>query len=135
MYVIIIQSYKTNRQVNVSAVTFFVENFDDVEKKISSKFKKFDDVFSLTKKKTLTCRKKEMNYVIKLKDEKQSFYESFYNLFNLKLKIFRFYLDDALIKNIIKHSINLIKASVFFVSKKNEKLRLYVDYRDLNKIT
>ncbi len=76
-----------------------------------------------------------MNHVIKLKNEKQLFYESFYNLFNSKLKILRLYLDDALIRSIIKHSINSIEASILFVFKKNEKLRLCVDYRDLNKIT
>jgi hypothetical protein len=78
--------------------------------------------------------KKRMNHVIELKNEKQSFYEFFYNLFNSKLKILRLYLDDALIKSIIKHLINSIEVSVFFVSKKNEKLQLCVDYQDLNKI-
>ncbi len=121
--------------MNVNAVTSFVEDFDDVAKTISSKFKEFDDVFSLTKEKTLARQKKEMNHVIELKDEKQSSYESFYNLSNLKLKTLRLYLDDALTRDIIRHLINLIKASVLFVSKKNEKLRLCVDYRDLNKIT
>jgi Fe-S cluster assembly iron-binding protein IscA len=35
---------------------------------------------------------------------------------------------------IIRHSMNSIETSMLFVFKKNEKLRLYVDYRDLNKI-
>jgi hypothetical protein len=38
-------------------------------------------------------------------------------------------------RDIIKHSINSIETSTFFVLKKNEKLRLCVDYRNLNKIT
>ncbi len=113
----------------------FVENFDDVAKKMSSKFKEFEDVFFLKKSKILTRRKKSVDHVIKLKNDKQFLYESLYNLFNSELKTLRLYLDDALKRDIIKHSINSIETSILFVSKKNEKLRLYVDYRDLNKIT
>ncbi len=112
----------------------FVENFDDIAKKMFSKFKKFENVFSLKKSKILTRRKENVDYVIKLKNNKQSFYESIYNLFNFKLKTFRLYLNDALKKHIIKHLINLIETSILFVLKKNEQLQLYVDYRDLNKI-
>ncbi len=99
-----------------------------------SKFKKFEDVFFLKKDKILTRRKKNVDHVIKLKNDKQSFYESLYNLFNFELKTLRLYLNDALKKNIIKHSINSIETSVLFVSKKNEKLRLCIDYKDFNKI-
>jgi hypothetical protein len=116
-------------------VITFVENFDDVAKKMSSKFKEFEDVFFLKKSKILTRRKKSVDHVIKLKNDKQFLYESLYNLFNSELKTLRLYLDDALKRDIIKHSINSIETSILFVSKKNEKLRLYVDYRDLNKIT
>ncbi len=130
-----IQSYKPSIKINVSAVTTFVEDFDDAAKKMSSKFRKFDDVFFLKKEKILVSRKKEMNHVIELEDDKQSSYESLYNLFNSELKTLRLYLDDALIRGIIRHSISSTEASVLFVPKKNEKLRLCVDYRDLNKIT
>ncbi len=102
---------------------------------MSSKFKKFEDDFSLKKNKILTHRKKNVDHVIKLKNDKQFFYESLYNLFNSELKTLRLYLDDALKRDIIKHLINSIETSILFVSKKNEKLRLCVDYRDLNKIT
>ncbi len=118
----------------INAVTTFVENFDDVAKKMFSKFKKFEDVFFLKKDKILTHRKKDVDHVIELKNDKQFFYESLYNLFNSELKTLRLYLDDALKRDIIKHSINSTEASILFVSKKNEKLRLCVDYRDLNKI-
>ncbi len=101
---------------------------------MSSKFKKFENVFSLKKDKILTRRKKNVNHVIKLKNDKQSLYELLYNLFNSELKTLRLYLDDALKKDIIKHLINSIEASILFVLKKNEKLRLCVDYQDLIKI-
>ncbi len=104
----------------INAVITFVENFDDVAKKMSSKFKKFEDVFSLKKDKILTRRKKSVDHVIELKDDKQFFYELLYNLFNFKLKTLRLYLDDALKRDIIRHSISSAETSVLFVSKKNE---------------
>jgi hypothetical protein len=134
IYVVIIQSYKFDTKIKISAVSTFVENVDDSAKKMFLEFKNFDDVFSLKNEKILASRKKNVDHAIKLKNDKQSSYESLYNLFNFELKTLRLYLDDALTRDIIKHSINSIEASVFFVFKKNEKLRLCVDYRNLNKI-
>jgi hypothetical protein len=135
IYVVMIQSYKSDTRIKINAVSTFVENVNDSAKKISFEFKKFDDVFSLKNEKFLASHKKNVDHVIKLKNDKQSSYKSFYNLFNFKLKTLRLNLDDALTRNIIKHSMSSIETSVLFVLKKNEKLRLCVDYRDLNKIT
>ncbi len=129
-----IQLYKFDTKIKINAVSTFVKSVDDFAKKIFFEFKEFDDVFSLKNEKILTNHKKNVDHVIKLKNNKSLSYESFYNLFNFKLKTFRLYLDDALTRNIIKHSMSLIETSVFFVFKKNEKLRLCVDYRNLNKI-
>jgi hypothetical protein len=51
------------------------------------------------------------------------------------LKILKNYLNKILKKEYIQRSINLTGAPILFVSKKNGELRLYVNYRDLNKIT
>jgi hypothetical protein len=115
-------------------VSTFVENVDDSAKKIFFEFKKFDDVFSLKNEKFLASHIENVDHVIELKNDKQSSYKSFYNLFNFELKTLRLYFDDALTRDIIKHSMNSIETSMFFVLKKNEKLRLCVDYRDLNQI-
>jgi hypothetical protein len=134
IYVVMIQLYKFDIKVKINAVSTFVENVDDSAKKMSFEFRKFDDVFSLKNEKILASHKKRIDHVIELKDDKQSLYEFFYNLFNFELKTFRLYLDDALTRNIIKHSMSSIETSVLFVLKKNKKLRLCVDYRDLNEI-
>ncbi len=134
IYVVMIQSYKSDTRIKINAVSTFVENVDDSAKKISFEFRKFDDVFSLKNEKILASHKENVDHAIELKNDKQSSYESLYNLFNFELKTLRLYLDDALTRDIIKHSMSSIEASVLFVLKKNEKLRLCVDYRDLNKI-
>jgi hypothetical protein len=134
IYVVMIQSYKFDIKNKINVVSTFVENVDDSTKKMFFEFRDFDDVFSLKNEKTLTNRKENIDHVIELKNDKQSSYEFFYNLFNFELKTFRLYLDDALTRDIIKHSINSIETSMLFVLKKNEKLQLCVDYRNLNKI-
>jgi hypothetical protein len=134
IYVVMIQSYKSDTKVKINVVSTFVEDVDDSAKKMSFEFRDFDDVFSLKNEKILASRKENVDHAIELKNDKQSSYESFYNLFNFELKTLRLYLDDALTRDIIKHSISSIEILVLFVLKKNEKLRLCVDYRNLNKI-
>jgi hypothetical protein len=134
IYVVMIQSYKFDTRIKINAVSTFVENVDDSAKKMFFEFRDFDDVFSLKNEKTLTNRKENVDHVIELKNDKQSSYEFLYNLFNFELKILRLYLDDSLTRDIIRHSINSIETSMLFVLKKNERLRLCVDYRNLNKI-
>jgi predicted transcriptional regulator len=129
-----IQSYKSDTRIKISAVSTFVESVDDSAKKVSSEFREFDDVFSLKNGKTLASHKENADHAIELKNDKQSSYEPLYNLFNSELKTLRLYLDDALTRDIIRHSMSPTEASVLFVLKKNEKLRLCVDYRGLNKI-
>jgi hypothetical protein len=51
------------------------------------------------------------------------------------LKILKNYLNKNLKREYIQRSINSAGAPILFVFKKNEKLRLYVNYRNLNKIT
>ncbi len=128
------ESYKFDTRIKINAVSTFVENVDDSAKKIFFEFKNFDDVFSLKNEKTLANHKKNVDHVIKLKNDKQSSYESFYNLFNFELKTLRLYFDDAMTRDIIKHLMSSIETSMLFIFKKNEKLRLCIDYRNLNKI-
>jgi hypothetical protein len=70
IYVVMIQSYKFNTKIKINVVSTFVENVDDFAKKIFFEFKKFDDVFSLKNEKILTNYKKNVDHVIKLKNDK-----------------------------------------------------------------
>ena len=67
------------------------------------------------------------NYIIKLNEQDPSF-ESLYNLLSLKLKTFQEYLNNALAKRWIRHSISLAGAPVLFIFKRNSSLHLCVNY-------
>ena len=58
-----------------------------------------------------------------------------YVLFYIKLEILKNYLDKNLKKDFIKKEKTTIEFLILFVLKKNEKLRLYINYKKLNTIT
>jgi hypothetical protein len=51
------------------------------------------------------------------------------------LKILKEYLNKNLKKKYIQYFINPTKIPILFILKKDGSLRLYIDYRNLNKIT
>ena len=52
-----------------------------------------------------------------------------------ELEELKFQLDELLAKGYIRQSKSPYSALVLFVDKKDEKLRLFVDYKTLNKVT
>jgi hypothetical protein len=62
-------------------------------------------------------------------------YNLIYKLSENELKILKNYLNKNFERGYIQRSINPAGAPILFIFKKNEELRLYVNYRDLNKIT
>jgi hypothetical protein len=58
-----------------------------------------------------------------------------YKLSENELKILKNYLNKNFEKEYIQRSINLISAPILFVFKKDGGFRLYVNYRNFNKIT
>ena len=59
---------------------------------------------------------------------------SIYSLTQKKLKALRKYIDENLAKEFIKKSQSSADYFILFVSKKDEKQRLCVDYKELNNI-
>jgi hypothetical protein len=66
---------------------------------------------------------------------KEPKYQLIYPLLNKEFKVLREYIEINKRKDYIRESILLMKYSILFVPKANDKLRLCVDYRKLNEIT
>src|SRR6266436_4608260 len=77
----------------------------------------------------------EYNYIINLEEGKVPLNLPIYNLSYKELKILREYLNSLLEKGWIRPSKSLVGVLILFVPKLNRTIRLYIDYRGLNKIT
>ena len=100
---------------------------------ISALFKKYDsyaDMFSEENADFLSVHKVS-DYAIDL-NEKKLLYDLLYNLFNTELEILRDYLKNVLVKNWIRHSVSSAETLILFILKKDKRLQLYIDYRELN---
>lgn len=109
------------------------EDDPNAQSVLPDEYSEFADLFNDEKSSRLANRK-DCDHAIDL-EGKDPPYGPLYNLSNTELKILREYLDTALAKGWIRHSISPAGAPVLFAPKKNGKLRMCVDYRGLNKIT
>jgi hypothetical protein len=62
-------------------------------------------------------------------------FESMYNLSMTELKLLKKYLDEFLTKRFIVFFSSLVDASILFVKKSKNDLKLCVNYKKLNVIT
>ena len=99
---------------------------------LSKKYDSYADVFSEENADLLSAHKVS-DYAIDLNEKKLS-YDLLYNFFNTELEVLRGYLENALVKGWIRHSVSSAEALILFVPKKDEGLQLCVDYRELNQI-
>jgi hypothetical protein len=67
--------------------------------------------------------------------EKNSLFDIIYNLFVDELRILRVYIEKNLEKKFITSFTFFVATFILFLKKKNDELRLCVDYRELNEIT
>lgn len=103
-----------------------------IELKISSAYSDFSDVFSKEAAQKLSSHDSH-DHAIDIEDKELTF-DSIYNLSTIELKILREYIDDHLKREFITFSVSSTESSILFVKKKNESLRLCVNYRSLNEI-
>ena len=103
--------------------------------RIFDEYKQWKHLF-LKKITTKTLLKHQAwNHEIIFESSKTFTFELIYAFFEKKLKILREYLNENLKKKFIRKSQSSTRYLILFVLKKNEKLRLCVDYRKLNEIT
>jgi len=108
------------QNVNVTSVISFI-------------YAEYENVFSEIEVRHLSAYEKH-NHIINTNDENSS-YKSLYNLSDKKLQVLQSYFNNILVKSWIQHFISSVRASVLFISKKDDDLWLCVDYYELNKIT
>ena len=104
----------------------------DIISALSKKYDSYTDMFSEENADLLSAHKVS-DHAIDL-NEKKLLYDLLYNLFNTELEILRDYLENVLVKNWIRHSVSSAETLILFVLKKDKRLQLYIDYRELNQI-
>ena len=100
---------------------------------LSFKLKSYEDCFDSKNAKMLFIHENE-NHVIDLKRDKKSLYDLLYALLKKEFQILQNYLLKNLALNRIREFFSFAETSILFIFKKNDNLRLYVKYRDLNVI-
>ncbi len=109
------------------------ENNNKINNEISSQYVAFQDIFFEVKAHKFS--KHDFNdYVIEILSNRDFLFDFIYNLSTTKLKILKNYIDEYMKKNFIIKLMSSAKILILFVKKTNDKLRLCVNYKELNEI-
>jgi hypothetical protein len=109
------------------------ENNDKVNNEISSQYFAFQNIFFEVKAHKLFEHDLH-DHVIEILSNRNSFFDSIYNLSATKLKVLKNYIDEYMKKNFIVEFVSFAKIFILFVKKTNDKFRLCVNYKKLNEI-
>jgi hypothetical protein len=109
------------------------ENNNKINNEISSQYVAFQNIFFEVKTHKFS-KHDSQNHVIEILSNRDFFFDFIYNLSAIKLKILKNYIDEYMKKNFIIEFVSFAKILILFVKKTNDKLRLCVDYKDLNEI-
>ena len=93
--------------------------------------KSYENCFDFKNAKTLFEHENE-NHVIDLMFDAKPSYESLYTFSETELDVLKNYLLKNLTLNRIREFMSRASALMFFIFKKNDNLRLCVDYKELN---
>jgi hypothetical protein len=104
--------------------------FASESNEISSEYLKFSDVFFENEVRQFS-KHESHDRVIKMKKD-SSMSDLIYNFSFIELKILKSYIEDNLIKNFIISSVSFSSVLILFITKKDDELRLCVNYRNLN---
>ena len=122
---------KEIKQIFTVMLSSFIKTDQSAQVTLPRELADFQNVIITEEELMLPLHKSAVHY-IDIKNQKIS-YRFLYNLSLYELRILCEYLNDALAKNWIQHSINSAEFSVLFISKRNGSLWLCVDYQSLNK--
>ena len=108
-------------------------HYAQVATSIPSKYREFSDVLEKWNADWLPGHR-SYNCPIGLWDGACPHFSPIYGLFEPELDALRAYIDKNLAKGFICHSKSPVEAPILFVKRKDDSLRLRVDYRGLNKV-
>ncbi len=109
------------------------ENSDKISNEISFQYFAFQDIFFEVKAHKF-FEHDFHDHVIEILSNRDFLFDSIYNLSATELKVLKDYIDEYMKKNFIIEFVSSAKALILFVKKTNDKLRLCVDYKELNEI-
>ncbi len=109
------------------------ENNDKINNEISFQYFAFQNIFSEVKAHKL-FEHDFHDHVIEILSNRNSSFDSIYNLSATELKILKDYIDEYMKKNFIIEFVSSAKVFILFVKKTNDKLCLCVNYKELNEI-
>jgi hypothetical protein len=109
------------------------KNNSKINNEISSQYVAFQNIFSEIKTHKLS-KHDFHDHVIEISSNRDFIFDLIYNLSTTKLKILKNYIDEYMKKSFIIEFVSSAKILILFVKKTNDKLRLCVNYKDLNEI-
>jgi hypothetical protein len=109
------------------------ENNNKISNENSSQYVAFQDIFFEIKAHKFS-KHDFHDHVIEILSNRDSFFDFIYNLSATELKILKNYIDEYMKKNFIIEFVSFAKIFILFVKKTNDKLRLCVNYKELNEI-
>ena len=122
------------RRIQIDFVLAKIKDKSNIKIILLEVLKKFVDLTNENKTYELFNHEFD-DHAINLKSNKKSSYDSIYSLSKNEFKILRVYLNKHFKNEFIRLFIFSADASILFVKKKNEILRLCVNYRNLNFLT
>ncbi len=126
-------NFESRRERFLIVIKKINENNNKIDNEILSQYVEFQDIF--LKMKAHKFSKHDFHdYVIEILSSRDFFFDLIYNLSTTKLKILKNYINKYMKKSVIIKFVSSAKIFIFFVKKTNDKLRLCVNYEDLNEI-
>jgi RNase H-like domain found in reverse transcriptase/Reverse transcriptase (RNA-dependent DNA polymerase)/Integrase zinc binding domain/Chromo (CHRromatin Organisation MOdifier) domain len=131
------QRKKSSGQEELCATSQEPENPAQVSslKKIPTEYKKYELLFQEGPRNEALPKHQPWDHTIPIEKGRIPTFGPIYQLSEKELAVLKDYIDVNLEKGFIRQSSSSCASPVIFVPKKNGKLRLCVDYRQLNSIT
>ena len=119
---------------SINATTQKSEIIDKKNIQFSKKYEEYRQIFEKHVETTL-IEHRSWDHEIRLQKEKQSTFEPIYRFSENEFKVLKKYIKINLKKRFIRSSESPADYSILFALKKNDKLKLCVNYRQLNNVT